>query len=378
MAAASLDANFKEELSAIEQCERYSSCFAPLNRLTHHLLAGFRVLSEAERTAALYSLIQHSTQVQIRFFITVLQQMARSDPMTALLSPAVGTSMQAQMDAKLASMGLKSPGLPPSPAVRSFSAGSGPPGSGAATRQSLGGGGDFLSPESANNATGNATSGDPAATLAQQRARLKANAAHRISAPGTLTSETGRPATIWSQSSLTQVAERAPSPASDLSPASNSSNMRPKSTDFTGIANQFARSPRPNATSVTQDSQGAEIDLSVQDLRLNEQLSPMVGGSWASMVNTPMVPMFTEGSAIGQGNVDAAAAKLANWSMGNAGSRVVLDDAKKFRRESRGQHRCGAFQQCRRIRQGQPRTTWWQCLKQSSWHERRMAQPRFV
>ena len=51
---------------------------------------GFKVLSEAERTAALYSLLQHSTQVQIRFFITVLQQMARSDPMTALLSPAMG------------------------------------------------------------------------------------------------------------------------------------------------------------------------------------------------------------------------------------------------------------------------------------------------
>lgn len=51
---------------------------------------GFKVLSEAERTAALYSLLQHSTQLQIRFFITVLQQMARSDPMTALLSPAMG------------------------------------------------------------------------------------------------------------------------------------------------------------------------------------------------------------------------------------------------------------------------------------------------
>jgi len=54
------------------------------------LSEGFRVLSEAERTAALYSLLQHSTQMQIRFFITVLQQMARSDPMTALLSPNVG------------------------------------------------------------------------------------------------------------------------------------------------------------------------------------------------------------------------------------------------------------------------------------------------
>ena len=89
MAAASLDINFKEELSAIEQCK------CPLKSLTlcfisHAFYQGFKVLSEAERTAALYSLLQHSTQVQIRFFITVLQQMARSDPMTALLSPAMG------------------------------------------------------------------------------------------------------------------------------------------------------------------------------------------------------------------------------------------------------------------------------------------------
>jgi hypothetical protein len=67
MAAATLDQDFKDELSAIEQW--------------------FRVLSEAERTAALYALLQQTTQVQIRFFITVLQQMAKSHPMSAMLSP---------------------------------------------------------------------------------------------------------------------------------------------------------------------------------------------------------------------------------------------------------------------------------------------------
>ncbi|KAE9388924.1 hypothetical protein BT96DRAFT_835602 [Gymnopus androsaceus JB14] len=70
MTAESLDINFKEELSAVEQWSR--------------------VLPKAKRTAELYSLLQHSTPVQTRFFITVLQQMARSDPMTALLSPAMG------------------------------------------------------------------------------------------------------------------------------------------------------------------------------------------------------------------------------------------------------------------------------------------------
>lgn len=68
MAAATLDQDFKDELSAIEQW--------------------FRVLSEAERTAALYALLQQTTQVQIRFFIQVLQQMGKNHPMSGVLSPS--------------------------------------------------------------------------------------------------------------------------------------------------------------------------------------------------------------------------------------------------------------------------------------------------
>lgn len=277
------------------------------------------MLSEAERTAALYSLLQHSTQVQIRFFITVLQQMARADPMTALLSPAVGASMQSQMEAKLASLGLKSPGLPASPSARTFN------------RQSMAGGdiGNFLSPDSAAvpPSPGGPGSNDAAATLAQQRARLKAtNAAHRISAPGTLAADAAR-ANVWSATSLSQVAERGPSPGPDsslLSPPP--AGTRPKSTDFTGVAAQFRKGQSDN---------------------LDEQLSPMVGGSWASMANTPVVPMFAgaggnnggnNGSDSNGQNLDAAALKLANWTMGNAGGPggpvVQLDDARKFRRAS--------------------------------------------
>ncbi|QRV77452.1 VTS1 RNA-binding family SAM domain protein [Ceratobasidium sp. AG-Ba] len=296
MAAASLDVNFKEELSAIEQW--------------------FRVLSEAERTAALYSLLQHSTQVQIRFFITVLQQMARADPMTALLSPAVGASMQSQMEAKLASLGLKSPGLPASPSARSFN------------RQSMADA-NFLSPDSAAvpPSPGGAGSSDAAATLAQQRARLKAtNAAHRISAPGTLAADAAR-ANVWSATSLSQVAERGPSPGPDtsslLSPPP--AGTRPKSTDFTGVAAQFRKGQN--------------------DTSIDEQLSPMVGGNWASMVNTPIAPMFAAaggnngnaGTDSNGQNLDAAALKLATWNMANAsggGPVVQLDDARKFRRTS--------------------------------------------
>lgn len=42
-------------------------------------VTGFKVLNEPERTAALYALLQHSTQDQIRFFMAVLQQMIRPE-----------------------------------------------------------------------------------------------------------------------------------------------------------------------------------------------------------------------------------------------------------------------------------------------------------
>ncbi|OBZ71532.1 Protein VTS1 [Grifola frondosa] len=253
MAAASLDVNFKEELSAIEQW--------------------FKVLSEAERTAALYSLLQHSTQVQIR--------------------PAVGGSMQSQMEAKLASMNLKSPGLksnlPGSPTARNFS----------------GLGNSFLSPDSANNVS---AGGDPAATLAQQRAKLKAsNAAHRISAPALATTVGADGRNTWGgsgSSQLSQVDERASSPGQEISISASNSiiSSRPKSTDFSGVANAF-KSPR----SAGEDG-----------------LSPMAGDSWASMVNTPLMPMFKDTRNAGQ-SLDAAAAKLNDWTAG--GSTGLNDNA---------------------------------------------------
>lgn len=68
VAAASLDQEFKDELD--------------------HVNEWFRCRSDAERTAALYSVVQNASQIQIRFLITVLQQLANQDPLDELLSPA--------------------------------------------------------------------------------------------------------------------------------------------------------------------------------------------------------------------------------------------------------------------------------------------------
>ena len=107
--------------------------------------------------------------------------MARADPVTVLLSPAIGGSMQSQMEAELASMNLKSPGLKSnllsSPFACTFN-------TSATIRRSLAfdSSSSFLSLDAANT-VGNPS--DAAATLTQLPAELKAahHAVHRISAP---------------------------------------------------------------------------------------------------------------------------------------------------------------------------------------------------
>ncbi|WAR53475.1 hypothetical protein PtB15_2B906 [Puccinia triticina] len=323
MATASLDASFKEELSAIEQW--------------------FRVLSEAERTAALYSLLQSSTQVQIRFFITVLQQMARSDPMTALLSPAPtgnGVSMKQQMEAKLAQLSKMSPA---SPIVRQFA------------RQSLGpnvntsSNEPYLSPNSAllgDSNNFNASSNDAAALLASQRAKLQSKAANRLSAPGQLLGDSSLKSPKWSHFSGT-VEEEA---------QSRSVSPRPKSTS--GEANSSANQHNPPAPTLSRTLPSPSAQES--------QMSPAVGGSWASQVNTPLVPMFANKEPAHshheshQAHSEAVANRLAQWGANHqAGSNsaslpasalapskargsvdappsgIQLDDARKFRRASK-------------------------------------------
>ncbi|BGP16146.1 hypothetical protein JCM10213_006080 [Rhodosporidiobolus nylandii] len=309
MAAASLDPNFKEELGAIEQW--------------------FRVLSEAERTAALYSLLQSSTQMQMRFFITVLQQMARQDPMqAALLSPANPSqlSLEAQMEAKLASLGLKSPA---SPVVRQFA------------RQSLGVSGrapqtdeGLLSPNPQDGA-GSGPSSLAQSTLANQRAKLKASS--RTSAPANLllgaannaSLSEGLKSPLWSKEETLR--ERSPSP-------------RPKSTGSTTEGNPAgSQSAQPASSASFLRSPG--LDQS----NFDAQLSPLVGGSWASMVNTPLVPMFgkdgerMEPGNFGQSvtsNLDGVGQRLGNWGSNsvtspNPNGGIVLDDVRKFRRSAR-------------------------------------------
>ncbi|PLW14232.1 hypothetical protein PCANC_14506 [Puccinia coronata f. sp. avenae] len=320
MATASLDVNFQEELNAIEQW--------------------FRVLSEAERTAALYSLMQSSTQVQIRFFITVLQQMARNDPMISMLSPALNPStpsMEQQMEAKLSQTSIKSPA---SPIGRQFAHQSLTPNVNVTSTE------NFLSPNSALfNESNNIN--DAANLLSAQRAKLNAKAANRLSAPGQL---------LNVSNSLKSPKWNSVPGAVEEEPLSCAPSPRPKS-NGAEFSNSSQTALHPSfSRSLSSSISGVE-----------GQLSPIMGGSWASQVNTPLVPMFGNKDKVNGQNVDAstsqnasdASNRLAQWgaahqagsnnaslSAQSASSNLALpqssglngfplDDARKFRRQSK-------------------------------------------
>ncbi|KAJ9110683.1 hypothetical protein QFC19_001512 [Naganishia cerealis] len=397
LATASLDQAFTDELNAIEQW--------------------FRVLSENERTAALYSLLQHATTSQIRFFQKVLSQMSQSDPMSALLSPAVGSSMQREMEARLANANASvAASNSASAAAANLAAVTGmkspiTPFSGFGNTPTFPASPGFLGAENPIPADGSAGFGSPSAQLAAQRNRNRQQ--NRLSAPGNLhhlsgglsdlltgdgTEKTTRNAGYLASGHLGDLIERGSSPAGDsnASNASRSPNLgaigsdaglRPKSADYATLAaaaaamtqeqgkSPFARSSSPRfgssalgGTSTTQDSMQAQAQQAMVGLGLPaattqafnqhltvsaspsfaDQFSPMLSQNWASIGNTPLLPMFNGGDPIGGNHMSTAdpsqlAAQLAAMSasaspafQSSPGGRIILDDASKFRRTPSG------------------------------------------
>ncbi|RHZ51525.1 RNA-binding protein VTS1 [Aspergillus thermomutatus] len=298
MAAATLDQDFKDELSAIEQW--------------------FRVLSEAERTAALYALLQQTTQVQIRFFIQVLQQMAKSHPMSGLLSPAnfgEKDAMSNRLNDAMSKLNIDS---------SRNSLGRPPPSPGAKRNSGL------------DSSTINAMFPDAAAAIAKKKAEFTqqtGNAppsnrnsavfgdrssfvAPTISAPDNTDNLGQPPASPWAQ--------RGNEPQPPIARPKSSSGQQPMG-QFSQ-ASSGLRSPLPTQTA-TMPAPEIEAPL----------LSPYNVGnaSWASMTNTPMTATF--GQQVHQPPnsqadmvANATAMKLAALSTVN--NRIALDDARKYRR----------------------------------------------
>lgn len=274
------------------------------------------------------------------------------------------------MDAKLASLGLKSPA---SPALRQFARQS----MGAAPTSDLSG---FLSPSSAmlqaagtasaarqsslddvhgSGANNNINGGSDAATLlAQQRAKLNAHAANRISAPGSLLSahdHTSLRSPLWSQANSEQVAERS---GRSPSPNARSNRSRPTSmiSDHSGSASLLSGSNNnimgsgSSATSASATAPAASANAGTSaanrntTLDLNQnlaniaeaQLSPLLANpNWAAMMSTPLMSSFNGDGASGNADFGNSTSNWAASSYASNNSNIVLDDAKKFRRQGR-------------------------------------------
>ncbi|KAI9684058.1 MAG: Flap-structured DNA-binding and RNA-binding protein [Bathelium mastoideum] len=315
MAAATLDQDFKDELSAIEQW--------------------FRVLSEAERTAALYALLQQTTQVQIRFFIQVLQQMAKSHPMSGVLSPAnfgEKDPMSQKMSDAMSKLSVEG------------------------SRNSLGLGRPPPSPSAKRNSgldasTINSMFPDAAAAIAKQKAEFTqhtgtAPTSNRNSAAiGDRTSYHGP--SLSNSESTKKENHQAPPPSPWTSRGTDNQNasVRPKSSSGHQPMGQFTQPPPSAGLRSGRPSQLGN-DGSVQNTTLNAAEPPNSGmsvfspyaqsGNWASMVNTPMVSNFNQPQQQQQNPsqadmvANATAMKLAALSTVN--NRIQLDDVRKYRR----------------------------------------------
>ncbi|RPB16370.1 hypothetical protein P167DRAFT_481106 [Morchella conica CCBAS932] len=303
MASAALDQEFKDELSAIEQW--------------------FRVLSEAERTAALYALLQQTTQVQIRFFIQVLQQMARSHPMSNILSPNTfeKDAMASRMNDAMNKLNMGS-------TRDSFSRP--PPSPGAPPRNS------------GMDSNAQAMFPDAAAAIAAQRAMIAGQG-------GNGAAKSNRNSALFEtrpSSSLTpsisgpnngSKENPPPSPWNRPSNDSNNENSRPKSAAESMGNFQLPppsaglRSPRNPPPQITGNTNLQTTTLNAPSNGGMEmpQLSPYgdaPSGNWASMVNTPVAPMFPQ-SANADMVANATAMKLAALSTVN--NRIILDNDPK-------------------------------------------------
>lgn len=319
MAAATLDQDFKDELSAIEQW--------------------FRVLSESERTAALYALLQQTTQVQIRFFIQVLQQMSQSHPMSGLLSPAnfgekgmCHRTMQQVHGQSNISPDAMSSRLSDAMSKINLdtsrnSLGRPPPSPGAKRNSGL------------DPSTINAMFPDAAAAIAKKKAEFTqqtGNAppsnrnsavfgdrtsfvAPTISAPDGSNEHLGQaPASPWAQRG--GLSDTQP----PIARPKSSSGQQPMG-QFSQPATSGLRSPLPQTATIP----APDIEPPL--------LSPYNVGnhSWASMTNTPMTATFGQQSQQNPNTqadmvANATAMKLAALSTVN--NRIALDDARKYRR----------------------------------------------
>lgn len=301
MAGATTDQDFKDELTAIEQW--------------------FRVLSEAERTASLYSLLQQATKVQILFFIQTLEEMLRKHPMAGILSPTkVGDqdNMSNRMSDAIGKEGarhslgrpLPSPGnkrnsgLDPSTITAMF-----PDAAAAIAKKKA-----EYTQHTGNAPTSNRNSaafGERSSLVAPSISEPTDNAKENIMQPNP---------TPWGQ----RAAENRPKSSSEQQPMGQFS--QPPASAGLRSPHQLQLSGHSNVQTTNVNAPESSGDLPM--------LSPYNIGnaSWASMSNTPMAANFNTQQAATQADMVANATAMKLAALSTVNNRIALDDVRKYRR----------------------------------------------
>ncbi|KAF5345364.1 hypothetical protein D9758_008503 [Tetrapyrgos nigripes] len=109
MAEASSDPKFREELGTIEQCT--NTLLLPLLQNVKIISIGFKLLTESEQTASLYTLLQHTNPAQIKFLMAVLQQMSDAIPP----SENPGSKQPSRSSLRPPNLNIPLPGTPNTP-----------------------------------------------------------------------------------------------------------------------------------------------------------------------------------------------------------------------------------------------------------------------
>lgn len=337
MASASVDKQFKDELAAVQQW--------------------FEVLSDGEKTATLYALLQQTSSIQVRFFLTVLQKMAKNDALAGVLSPTVDHSMEGLIPAPFQYPHQQNQNQP-------FAVNSGyPPDLRAGTPTSSRFSMDQLLPypnQQVNNHHAHS----------QSQSGYDMNASVSLHLPSQPSSIGNFPTTNNNNNTNPLTAKQIS--RKDFTPWTHSDEInRPKSADValsspsaTNLHSQFKLNPPPSQSSLanrystsspppSQNINGlggvnnlnSQFPVSLPDDQhsvFSSLFPPMdFSGSWASAVNTPVTtsfPNLQQQSAVATNEiVNNTAMKLAALSTVN--NRVVLDsDVKKYRR---GNHKNG-------------------------------------
>ncbi|KAI4154287.1 MAG: hypothetical protein LQ340_001776 [Diploschistes diacapsis] len=311
MATATLEQDFKDELSAIEQW--------------------FKVLSEPERTAALYALLQQTTQIQNRFFIQVLQEMAKTHPVAGMLSPANFN----EKDAMSNRMGDAAGKLGADSARNSLAR---PPPSPFNKRTS-----------GLDQTTINAMFPEAAAAIAKQKEQYTQQTGNQVTSNRNSTATVGDRSSLVAPPTISTPVDAAkenlplPSPTpwgqrpADR-PKSSSGQQQPMGHFSQPPPSAGLRSPRPPQLTGNSVHNPAEISGNNADMPL---ISPYTANaSWASLSNTPMVPTFNtqQPGQPSQADMVANATAMKLAAMSTVNNRIMLDDVRKYRRPRSNDH----------------------------------------